>query len=130
LTDFLRQYLLPEDRRTRVQTARVVTLLLRNVLVSREPVYGVAELASRYVPDLFQLRPAELEYFNDDRVGRALERVCDLLGSPFLLEFVRHVVQEFDLSLDELHNDSTSISFFGDYDAASRRGARNELCGN
>jgi hypothetical protein len=120
LTDFLRQYLPPEDRRSRVQTARVVTLLLRNLLVSREPVYGVAEWASRYVPDLFQLRPAELEYLNDDRVGRALERVCDLLGSPFLLEFVRHVVQKFDLSLDELHNDSTSISFFGDYDEASR----------
>ena len=33
---------------------------------------------------------------------------------------VRHVIQEFALSLDELHNDSTTVSFYGAYDAAGQ----------
>jgi transposase len=38
---------------------------------------------------------------------------------------VRHAVGEFQLRLDELHNDSTSISFYGQYtDAAQQRSRR------
>jgi len=31
---------------------------------------------------------------------------------------VRHVIREFSISLDELHNDSTTVSFYGAYDEA------------
>ena len=33
---------------------------------------------------------------------------------------VRHVISEFAISLDELHNDSTTVSFYGAYDAAGQ----------
>src|ERR1700730_14733150 len=33
---------------------------------------------------------------------------------------VRHVIQEFAISLDELHNDSTTVSFYGAYDEAGQ----------
>jgi len=45
LQEFLSQHLPPEDKRTKVAAPRVVLLLLRNLLVSREPMYGVAEWA-------------------------------------------------------------------------------------
>jgi transposase len=35
------------------------------------------------------------------------------------MDVVTHVVREFDVSLDELHNDSTTVSFFGDYPDAN-----------
>ncbi len=35
---------------------------------------------------------------------------------------MRHVIEEFGLRLDELHNDSTTVSFFGAYDNASEAG--------
>jgi hypothetical protein len=31
-----------------------------------------------------------------------------------IMDVVIHVVREFEVSLDELHNDCTTVSFFGD----------------
>ncbi len=73
LQEFLQRHLPEEDNRTKVDTPRVVLLLLRNLLVSREPMYGVAEWARNFGPELFDLWPEDLEHLNDDRVGRCLE---------------------------------------------------------
>jgi transposase len=115
LQEFLQRHLPPEDNRTKVDTPRVVLLLLRNLLVSREPVYGVAEWARNFGPELFDLWPENLEHLNDDRVGRCTERVFMALMTSLIMDVVTHVVHEFDVGLDELHNDSTTVSFFGDY---------------
>jgi len=115
LHDFLQQHLPPEDARTKVATPRVILLLLTNLLVSREPVYGVAEWAREFDPQLFDLQPRQIEQLNDDRVGRCLDRLARTLNTNLILDVVRHAVQEFDLSLDELHNDSTTVSFCGEY---------------
>lgn len=115
LRDFLQQHLPPEDARTKVAAPRVILLLLTNLLVSREPVYGVAEWAREFDPQLFDLQPQHIDQLNDDRVGRCLDRMARALNTNLILDVVRHVVQEFDLSLDELHNDSTTVSFCGEY---------------
>ena len=114
LRDFLARHL-PTDKRSKVDTPRVLLLVLKNLLVSREPMYGVAEWARNFGPELFDLWPQELEYLNDDRVGRALEALARGLSSNLILEVVAHAVSEFDVRLDELHNDSTTITFLGDY---------------
>jgi transposase len=115
LQEFLVRHLAPEDNRTKVDTPRIVLLLLRNLLVSREPVYGVAEWARNFGPELFDLWPRDLEHLNDDRVGRCTERVFMALTTGLIMDVVTHVVQEFGVGLEELHNDSTTVSFFGDY---------------
>lgn len=115
LQEFLQRHLPPEDGRTKVDTPRVVLLLLKNLLISREPVYGVAEWACNFGPELFDLWPDDLEHLNDDRVGRCTERVFMALITNLIMDVVTHVVQEFDVCLDELHNDSTTVTFFGDY---------------
>jgi len=118
LHEFLQQHLPAEDGRTKVGTARAALVLLSNLLVSREPVYGVAEWARDFAPELFDLRPDQLQHLNDDRIGRCLDRVFLALDTNLVMAVVTHVVREFDVSLDELHNDSTTISFFGDYPGA------------
>ena len=120
LQEFLARHLPAEDDRTKVDTPRVVLLLLRNLLVSREPVYGVAEWARNFGPELFDLCPEDLEHLNDDRVGRCLDRVFRALDTNLIMDVVTHVVQEFEVSLDELHNDSTTVSFYGDYPQAEQ----------
>lgn len=115
LQEFLQRHLPPEDDRTKVDTPRVVLLLLKNLLVSREPVYGVSEWACNFGPELFDLWPEDLQHLNDDRVGRCTERMFQALDTNLIMDVVTHVVQEFDVCLDELHNDSTSVSFYGDY---------------
>ena len=103
LREFLQRHLPPEDKRTKVDTPRVVLLLLRNLLVSREPVYGVAEWARTFGPELFDLWPEDLEHLNDDRVGRCLEIVFRALTTGLIMDVVTHVVRQFDVCLDELH---------------------------
>lgn len=122
LHEFLQQHLPTEDGRTQVDTARVVNLLVANLLISREPVYGVADWARDFEPELFDLRPEHIGRLNDDRVGRCLDRLFAALDTSLIMDVVTHVVSEFNLSLDELHNDSTTVSFFGDYpDAESEQ---------
>ena len=122
LHELLSRHLPPEDKRTKLATPTVVLVLVKNVLVSREPMYGVAEWASNYAPWLLGLQAESLKHLHDDRVGRCLDRVFAALDSPLILDIVRHVVNEFDVRLDELHNDSTTITFCGDHaDAASEQ---------
>ncbi len=120
LEEFLTQSLPPEDKRTKIDTPRVVLLILRNLLVSREPMYGVVEWARNFGPELFDFWSEELDHLNDDRVGRCLERLFRALDTNLIMDVAAHVVREFDVCLDELHNDSTTVSFFGDYPDANQ----------
>ena len=56
---------------------------------------------------------------NDDRVGRALDRLFDADVASLALDVAARAVREFGVALDELHNDSTTVTFHGDYDSAA-----------
>ena len=109
-----------EDRRWRVSNSAVLLLLARNLLVSREPLYGVGEWAARHEPTLLGLSENQLAALNDDRVGRALDKLFDADVPTFVLDVAARAVREFDVNLDELHNDSTTITFHGDYESAAQ----------
>ncbi len=117
LVQMLRRHLPPDSSRTQVPTAETLQLLAVNVLVNRSAIYGVGDWAGRYAPDLFGLTSAELGRLQDDRIGRCLDRLFRAPMTELVMDVVRHVVREFGLSLEELHNDSTSISFHGNYEA-------------
>ncbi len=130
LEEWLREHLPPEDKRVKVPAAKALLVLLRNLLVSREPLYGIGQWAAGYAPDLLGLMPDELEALSDDGVGRALGCLFRSLLGAFVLRVVRHTIREFDVSLQQLHNDSTTITFHGKYaDAAEEdlRGGRRTL---
>jgi transposase len=120
LEAILRDHLPREDRRSRIPTATGLLLLLKNLLISREPLYGLGEWAARHTPELLGLTPAQLPSLNDDRVGRCLDRLFDADVPSFTLAVVVHAVREFRVELDELHNDSTTITLHGDYEAADQ----------
>ncbi len=115
LEENLKAYLPAEDGRTRPSTAKTLLVLVRNLVLCREPLYGMGEWAARHAPDLLGMSAEEVGRLNDDRMGRCLDRLF-LADVPSLaLAVAAQVVREFDLSLDELHNDSTSITFTGAY---------------
>jgi transposase len=121
LEAFLRDHLPREDRRSRVSTATGLMILLKNLLISREPLYGIAEWAARYAPERLGLIPTQLPSLNDDRVGRCLDRLFDADVPSLTLAVVAHAVREFAVNLDELHNDSTTVTLHGDYEAADQQ---------
>jgi len=119
LEEFLRSALPPEDRRTKLAPVKALLVLLRNLLVSREPIYGLGEWAVRHAPDALGLMPQEIGAMNDDGVGRALDRLFLADVPSLVLAVATHAVKEFDVSLDELHNDSTTVTFCGAYTNAT-----------
>jgi transposase len=116
IRESLTRFLPREDQRHRISTATAILLLVRNILISREPVYGIGQWAAAFVPELLNLRQDQLRSLNDDRVGRALDRLFDVNFSEFVMDVMQHVVAEFKLDLAELHNDSTTVMFYGDYE--------------
>jgi transposase len=121
LPDFLREFLV-EDKRCTISPVTGVLLLLKNYLVSREPVYGVAEWACQYRPDLLGIEGIKVCSVNDDRVGRCLDRLFAADCPALVLEVTRHMIEEFGLDLSEIHNDSTTVTFHGEYAGASKEG--------
>jgi transposase len=124
LEEFLRDRLPSEDPRTKIATATGLLLLIKNLLVSREPLYGVGEWAARFVPRWLGLSADELVHLNDDRAGRCLDRLFDSDIASLTLSVVTHAVREFTVELDELHNDSTTVTFHGSYDEAAEETTR------
>ena len=120
LEEFFQTYLPAPGRRGRLCAAKSLLVLLRNLLVSREPIYGVGEWAARHAPDLVGLSPEQIGLLNDDRVGRALDALF-LADTPSLvLAVVGHAVRQFGVTLEQLHNDSTTITFCGAYRTAAQ----------
>jgi transposase len=115
LRECLEQALPREDKRVQVPTSTGLLVLLKNVLRSREPLYGVADWGVRQAPDLLGLTVQQIEAFNDDRLGRCLDRLFDADCGTVALRVVAVAVREFQVSLDELHNDSTTVTFHGAY---------------
>lgn len=124
LEGHLKEFLPPDGSRSKLATSKTLMVVVRNLLVSREPLYALGEWSRIYAPDLFGLTRKQLEYLNDDRLGRALDRLFAHFSPELVMAVVRHVVREFQLSLDELHNDSTTVSFFGKYLEAMEEGLR------
>src|SRR5271170_4360959 len=120
LPRILSEHLPKDDSRTELPTVTALLVLFANLLMAREPIYGVGEWAALFPPDLLGLREPDLSRLHDDRLGRSLDRMFEGIGPALIMAAVRHVIQEFAISLDELHNDSTTVSFYGAYDAAGQ----------
>src|SRR3990172_2989160 len=63
-------------------------------------------------------------YLGDDRIGRALDRLFDADRAALLTAVVLAVGHKFGVRFDELHNDSTSVAFCGQYRGATGRSIR------
>ncbi|MGH9610084.1 MAG: IS1634 family transposase [Candidatus Acidiferrales bacterium] len=124
LEDFLSEYLPPDDPRAELPTAQGLMVMVRNVLLSRQPIYGVGEWAARFAPDLFNLWEGELALLSDDRLGRNLVRGHQGVTPQFVIDFTHAVSGIFGLRDDEYHNDSTTVSFYGTYLSAAQEGER------
>jgi transposase len=122
LSELFQRHFPADDPRQWIPTERIVRLLVSNVLVSRQPMYAIPEWAARHSPDLFDLFHDDIATLSDDRLGGCLAGLFDVATPTLLLAIVARAIEVFRVSLDELHNDSTSVSFHGEY-----RGARKPM---
>ena len=99
-------------------------VLLRSVIVEREPIYRQQELTRTFTPEGFGLTAAAAAALHDDQLGRALDHLFAADRGTLLTAIVVTAVRQSDVALTELHNDSTTVSFTGQYRAAHGRSIR------
>ncbi|MGH8848351.1 MAG: IS1634 family transposase, partial [Polaromonas sp.] len=94
--------------------------LLQAIIVNRlsldpRPLYRIGEWSAQHgIDHLFGIESAWLD---DDRLGAALEAIADHQVEIWVA-ILKRARQRFKLPFDELHGDTTSIYFEGDFDAA------------
>jgi transposase len=109
----------------KVRPAQALGVLLRNITLNdRQPLYTHAEWAVRAEPVLVGLQEGQAAFLNDDRVGRALDRLFDADRAALLTELVLRTVRQFQVDLDQIHTDSTTLTLTGEYRTADGRVVR------
>jgi len=115
LDELLEDAVQDRDRRRKLPIPRALGVFVRNLLLSRYPLYEIPQWTKGYVPELLGLAPAEMRLLNDDRIGRCLDRLFAVDRAQLLTALVVGMTREFDMDLKILHNDSTTITFTGQY---------------
>ena len=93
-----------------------LSVLVTNLLLARQPLYAIPPWVARRVPEHLGLSPDQLNSFNDDRIGRALDHLQRADRASLLTALVLHTVREFAIDLSEMHQDTTTVTFSGQYD--------------
>jgi len=124
LAAILERHVPTPDRRVALSHARALLVLLRSVVVEREPIYRQHETVRAFAPAMYGLGPTEVDRVDDDRIGRALDHLFDADRATLLTEVVVAVAKRFEVRFDQLHNDSTSVRLCGQYRAATGRSLR------
>ena len=114
LKDVLERYVANHGN-NRIPVVDTLVLLSYNLTIGKEPLYELAGWV-----DSLDRRPIgygelEPEKFNDDRFGRALDRLYEADRACLMTELVTACVRAFDLDLQRIHNDSTTIKAYGMY---------------
>jgi transposase len=110
-----------DDARLRLAPAAAIGVLVRNVVLAREPMYALGRWAEPFDPGPLGLAEGEADLLNDDRVGRMLARLFDADRATLLTRLVLDAVARFGVDCSQLHNDSTSVTVTGRYRGADGR---------
>ena len=94
----------------RISYVRAVILLVKSILERPAALYRLREWAQGYEPQLVGGGA-----IGDDTIGRALDRLFVADRASLLTKLVLNALGGFGVATDEIHNDSTSVSFCGAY---------------
>jgi transposase len=96
--------------------ADALLALIKNILVDRSALYAVREWI-----ELFEPRLVARGKINDDKLGRALDRLFAADRATLQTRIVLAVMKGFDLKMDRIHNDTTSVTVSGAYDGQNAK---------
>jgi len=94
--------------------AESLCILTANIVCDNKPLYKVKEWLSNYSDGIVD-EPIEANLFNDDRLARALSALFHADRHSLMTEVSSNAISVHSLLTDEIHNDSTSVTFIGNY---------------
>jgi transposase len=94
----------------------MVLALILDALSGRSPLFRLERFFADKDVGLLLGKDIPASKFNDDALGRTLDRVFDYGTNKILTAIAVRAVQLFDLDTSHAHFDTTSHSVYGDYD--------------
>jgi len=95
--------------------AESLCILTANIICDNKPLYKIQEWLCQYSDDLGK-EPEEARLFNDDRLARALSALFEADRHSLMTDVSGNAIATHNLLTDEVHNDSTTVTFIGKYD--------------
>lgn len=97
----------------RTDHAESLCIMIANIICDNKPLYEVQEWLSKYSEGVAE-KPSE-NRFNDDRLGRALSALFQSDRHSLMTELSSTAIRVHQLLTNDVHNDTTTITFKGNY---------------
>jgi transposase len=96
--------------------AKALEVLVKNILIEPSALYRIPEWASTYEPE--KMAATGLK---DDTIGRALDKLFSCDRATLQTQLTVKTVEAYQVDTGSIHNDSTSVKFYGAYKGSSSR---------
>jgi len=96
--------------------------LVKNILIEGGSLYSVHQWASRYDQNLINS-----DSMMDHVLARAIDNLFKIDRSSLMTKIVLKSMKEFNISMDIIHNDSTSIKTYGEYKNQNKKATQLKL---
>lgn len=118
LHDIFRKHI-PMKPNEKLEPAQVLNMMLLNIICASRPLYRVQEWLTDYTDGISEKDIYAAQY-NDDRLGRNLDKLFKADRSSMLTELSANAIKLHNLQTDDIHNDSTSVTFTGEYENSNQ----------
>lgn len=113
LFNLLKKYV-PSSKNSLAEHSESLCIIAANIICDNKPLYKIQEWLAKYSDGLTDA-PVNAELFNDDRLGRSLSALFKADRHSLLTELSCNAIKSHQLITDEIHNDTTTVTFKGEY---------------
>lgn len=121
LKEILYKYI-PAHGNEDIPAVETLMLLVYNLILGKDPLYELQEWVESIDFRCIDIGNYGKVEFNDDRFGRALNKLYMTDRASLMTEIVVSFVREFEIALTRLSNDATTIKAFGKYPGRTKTG--------
>jgi transposase len=121
LKEILYKYM-PAHGNEEIPAVETLMLLIYNLILGKYPLYELPEWVDSIDFRCINNAAYENVKFTDDRFARVLTKLYQVDRASLMTEVVVLFVKEFNIALERLNNDSTTIKAFGKYPGTTKTG--------
>jgi len=107
-----------------VEVTDTLMFLIWNITLGRQPLYELSQWMTDIDPKCHGLDRQQLPAFNDDRFGRALDKLYAADRATLMTEIVVTMIKKVNLDMARVHNDSTTVKAYGKIAGVTKDGLR------
>ncbi|MBW2010503.1 MAG: DUF4277 domain-containing protein [Deltaproteobacteria bacterium] len=105
---------IPRQPNATMEPAQALCIMILNIICARRPLYKVEEWLADYTDGMAE-EVMDASQYNDDQLGRSLDKLFKADRHSIMAELSANAIKLHKLETDDIHNDSTSITFTGEY---------------